>query len=194
MARKRRYGRVRVEVQAQICGACSVRAGPIVRCRLAKPRCRLGTARDRRHCVSGARWLCRHLTDYGDYRHNGGVVADPDVESFLPLPASVMHIVVALASGDKHGYAIMRDVAELSGGTVRIGSGTLYGAIGRMLNQGLIEEAEQRPDPMLDDERRRYYRLTDLGHRVGAAEHRRLSALVDAGRLRQLGIMPGGVG
>jgi DNA-binding PadR family transcriptional regulator len=122
------------------------------------------------------------------------VASDQDVESFLPLPASVMHIVVALASGDKHGYAIMRDVAELSGGTVRIGSGTLYGAIRRMLDQGLIEEAEQRPDPMLDDERRRYYRLTDLGRRVGAAEHRRLSALVDAGRLRQLGITPGGVG
>ena len=115
-----------------------------------------------------------------------------EIEAFLPLPASVMHIVVALADGEKHGYAIMRDVADLSGGTVRMGSGTLYGSIKRMLDQGLIEEADERPDPALDDQRRRYYRLTWLGHRVGAAEHLRLLALVDAARLRQLGLRPGG--
>ena len=121
------------------------------------------------------------------------MVAGDEVERFLPLPASVMHIVVALADGEKHGYAIMRDVAELSGGAVRMGSGTLYGSIKRMLDQGLIEEADERPDPALDDQRRRYYRLTGLGHRVGAAENRRLSSLVDAARLRQLGLNPGGV-
>jgi DNA-binding PadR family transcriptional regulator len=121
------------------------------------------------------------------------VVAGDEVERFLPLPASVMHIVVALADGEKHGYAIMRDVAELSGGAVRMGSGTLYGSIKRMLDQGLIEEADERPDPALDDQRRRYYRLTALGHRVGAAENRRLSSLVDAARLRQLGLNPGAV-
>ena len=71
----------------------------------------------------------------------------PDVDSFLPLPASVMHIVVALADGEKHGYAIMRDVAMLSDGTVRMGSGTLYGSIKRMLDQGLIEETDERPTP-----------------------------------------------
>ena len=114
------------------------------------------------------------------------------VEEFLPLPASVMHVVVALADGEKHGYAILRDVAELSDGAVRMGSGTLYGSIKRMLDQGLIEETEERPDPALDDQRRRYYRLTELGQRVGAAEHRRLTALVDAARLRQLGLRPGG--
>jgi DNA-binding PadR family transcriptional regulator len=114
------------------------------------------------------------------------------VEEFLPLPASVMHIAVALAEGEKHGYAILRDVAELSGGAVRMGSGTLYGSIKRMLDQGLIEETEERPDPALDDQRRRYYRLTELGQRVGAAEQRRLTALVDAARLRQLGLRPGG--
>jgi DNA-binding PadR family transcriptional regulator len=114
-----------------------------------------------------------------------------DVEEFLPLPASVMHIVVALADGEKHGYAILRDVTELSGGAVRMGSGTLYGSIKRMLDQGLIEEADERPDPALDDQRRRYYRLTELGRRVGAAEHRRLTSLVDAARLRQLGVRPG---
>jgi DNA-binding PadR family transcriptional regulator len=114
------------------------------------------------------------------------------VDDFLPLPASVMHIVVALADGERHGYAILRDVTELSDGAVRMGSGTLYGSIKRMLDQGLIEETEERPDPALDDQRRRYYRLTELGHRVGAAEHRRLTALVDAARLRQLGLRPGG--
>ena len=117
---------------------------------------------------------------------------DRDVESFLPLPASVMHIVVALADGEKHGYAIMRDVAELSGGAVKMGSGTLYGSIKRMLDQGLIEETDERPDPGLDDQRRRYYRLTALGHRVGAAEQQRLAALVGAARSRQLGLAFGG--
>ena len=116
------------------------------------------------------------------------IVAEPaDPDSFLPLPASVMHIIVALADGEKHGYAIMRDVANVSGGTVRMGSGTLYGSIKRMLDQGLIEEAEERPDPALDDQRRKYYRLTELGHRVGLAERSRLTALVDAAALRRLG-------
>lgn len=114
-----------------------------------------------------------------------------EIESYLPLPASVMHIVVALAAGEKHGYAIMRDVSAVSGGLIRMGSGTLYGSIKRMLDQGLIEEAEERPDLALDDQRRRYYRLTSLGHRVGAAEHERLASLVDAARLRQLGLHVG---
>jgi DNA-binding PadR family transcriptional regulator len=110
------------------------------------------------------------------------------IEEHLPLPASVMHILVALASGEKHGYAIMRDVVAISGGSVRMGSGTLYGSIKRMLEQGLIEDADERPDPALDDQRRRYYRLTALGQRVGAAEQARLAALVDAARLRRLGL------
>jgi DNA-binding PadR family transcriptional regulator len=111
-----------------------------------------------------------------------------EVEDQLPLPASAMHVLVALASGEKHGYAIMRDVLDVSGGAVRMGSGTLYGSIKRMLEQGLIEEADERPDPALDDQRRRYYRLTALGRRVGAAEEARLAALVDAARLRRLGL------
>jgi DNA-binding PadR family transcriptional regulator len=110
------------------------------------------------------------------------------IEEYLPLPASVMHILVALADGEKHGYAIMLDVVDVSGGAVRMGSGTLYGSIKRMLEQGLIEEADERPDPALDDQRRRYYRLTALGQRVGAAEQARLAALVDAARLRRLGL------
>lgn len=110
------------------------------------------------------------------------------VEAFLPLPASAMHIVVALAQGEKHGYAIMREVEELSAGAVRMGPGTLYGSIKRMIDQGLLEETDERPDPALDDERRRYYRLTDLGRRVGAAEHTRLSRLLTAAQARRLGL------
>jgi len=114
---------------------------------------------------------------------------DPeDIDSFLPLPASAMHIIVALAAGERHGYAIMRDIADLSGGSVKMGPGTLYGSIKRMIDQGLVEEADERPDPALDDERRRYYRLTGLGQRVGAAERARLAALLDAAQLRNLGL------
>ena len=117
--------------------------------------------------------------------------ANTDPDSFLPLPASAMHIIVALAAGEKHGYAIMRDVEELSGGAVKMGPGTLYGSIKRMIDQGLLTEVAERPDPELDDERRRYYRLTDLGHRVGAAEQQRLSRLLSAAQFRNLGIAGG---
>jgi len=111
-----------------------------------------------------------------------------DIDSYLPLPASAMHIIVALAGGERHGYAIMRDIEDLSAGSVVMGPGTLYGSIKRMIDQGLVEETDERPDPSLDDERRRYYRLTALGQRVGAAEQARLAALLDAARLRQLGL------
>jgi DNA-binding PadR family transcriptional regulator len=115
-----------------------------------------------------------------------------DIDSFLPLPASAMHIIVALAAGEKHGYAIMRDVEDLSGGAVKMGPGTLYGSIKRMIDQGLLVEVAERPDPDLDDERRRYYRLTDLGRRVGAAEQQRLSRLLSAAEIRNLGIAGAG--
>jgi DNA-binding PadR family transcriptional regulator len=99
-------------------------------------------------------------------------------ERFLPLPSATLHILVALTSGEKHGYAIMRDVEDLSDGHVRMGPGTLYGSLKRMLKDGLIEETAERPDPELDDQRRRYYRLTGLGERVSSAELQRLEALV----------------
>ena len=99
-------------------------------------------------------------------------------ERFLPLPSAALHILVVLSAGEKHGYAIMRDVADVSDGAVRLGPGTLYGSIKRMLADGLIEEADERPDPELDDQRRRYYRLTGLGERVRSAELQRLEALV----------------
>jgi DNA-binding PadR family transcriptional regulator len=101
-----------------------------------------------------------------------------DPESFLPLPPATLHILVALGPGEKHGYAIMRDVEDLSDGRMRMGPGTLYGSVKRLLADGRIEEAPSRPDPAVDDQRRRYYRLTGLGERVCAAELERLDALV----------------
>ncbi len=104
------------------------------------------------------------------------------VETFLPLTPAVFHIMLALGDGEAHGYAIMQDVSQRSGGTLRLGPGTLYGAIGRMLEDGLIEECEERPDPEMDDSRRRYYRLTTLGGGVLAAETKRMADLVRAAR------------
>ena len=103
-------------------------------------------------------------------------------EEFLPLTPAVFHILVALADGEAHGYAIMQSVSEKSMGTVRLGAGTLYGAISRLLEDKLVEESEERPDPELDDARRRYYRLTDFGVRVLAAETKRMADLVRAAR------------
>jgi DNA-binding PadR family transcriptional regulator len=103
-------------------------------------------------------------------------------EDFLPLTPAVFHILIALADGEAHGYAIMQEVSERSEGSVRLGPGTLYGAISRLLDEGLIEECAERPDPEMDDERRRYYRLTNLGGRVLAAETERLEDLVRAAR------------
>jgi DNA-binding PadR family transcriptional regulator len=103
-------------------------------------------------------------------------------ENFLPLTPAVFHILVALADGEAHGYAIMQAVSEKSMGAVRMGAGTLYGAISRLLQDGLIEESEERPDPKMDDARRRYYRLTDFGARILAAETKRMADLVRAAR------------
>ncbi len=109
---------------------------------------------------------------------------DP-VES-LPLTPAAFHILLALSNGEKHGYAIMREVAASTDGSIRMGPGTLYGTIKRLLAAGWIEETGERPDPDLDDERRRYYRLAELGRRVAAAEARRLEGLVVVARERQL--------
>ena len=100
--------------------------------------------------------------------------------------------MLALAGGERHGYAIMREVAEQTGGHMRLGPGTLYGSIRRMLSEGIIEESERRPDPALDDERRRYYRLTPYGRRVAEAEAERLQALTRAAEAR--GLLPGASG
>ena len=103
-------------------------------------------------------------------------------QDFLPLTPAVFHILVALGDGEAHGYAIMQDALRRTAGGVRLSAGTLYGAISRLLEDGLIEESEERPDPDMDDTRRRYYRLTDLGSRVLVAETRRLAELLHAAR------------
>lgn len=113
-------------------------------------------------------------------------------EGLLPLTPAVFHILLALAEGERHGYAIMREVAEQTGRQMRLGPGTLYGSIRRMLADGLIEEAQARPDPTLDDERRRYYHLTPFGRRVAEAEAARLQALTHAAQER--GLLPGASG
>lgn len=120
---------------------------------------------------------------------------EDDLEPHLPLTPAVFHILLALTDGEKHGYAIMREVEETTGGRMLIGPGTLYGAIKRLLRAGLIAEVDERPDPVLDDSRRRYYALTELGRRVLAAEVERLENLVKVARRRDLlGAPPGGQG
>jgi DNA-binding PadR family transcriptional regulator len=109
-----------------------------------------------------------------------------DPNPLLPLTPAGFHILLALADGEKHGYAVMQEVAKRSQGKVRLGPGTLYGSIKRMLSEGLIVESDERPDPKLDDERRRYYRLTEFGQRVAEAEAERLAGLVDAARAKML--------
>lgn len=105
-----------------------------------------------------------------------------------PLPPAHLHILLALLEGDRHGYAIMQAVERITDGATRMGPGTLYGAIKRLLEGGLVEEAGERSDPS-GDERRRYYRLTSLGQRAVASELSRLQHLVDfaQGHLRHVG-------
>src|SRR5438045_8044027 len=105
----------------------------------------------------------------------------------LPLTAPVFHILVALAEEERHGYGIMQDVAEQTAGGLQLGPGTLYGCLKRMLAAGLVAESDERPDPALDDERRRYYRMTPLGKRVVKAEAQRLASAVMAARSKLIG-------
>ena len=102
----------------------------------------------------------------------------------LPLPVAQLHILLALADGEKHGYAIMGEVEVMTDGDVTMGPGTLYGTVKRMLDAGLVEETDERPDPELDDERRRYYRITTFGRDVAEAESRRLEQAVELARSR----------
>jgi DNA-binding PadR family transcriptional regulator len=107
-------------------------------------------------------------------------------EKLLPLTSSVFHILLALSDGDLHGYGIMQEVAEHTAGQIKLGPGTLYGAIKRLLGNGVIVETDQRPDPEMDDERRRYYRLTDFGRQVLKAEVQRISKLVSVAQRKRL--------
>ncbi|HUA78048.1 MAG TPA: PadR family transcriptional regulator [Acetobacteraceae bacterium] len=105
----------------------------------------------------------------------------------LPLTPPVFHILLALADDERHGYGIMRDVERQTGGQLQLGPGTLYGCLKRMFAAGLVEESGERPDPALDDERRRYYRMTALGKRVVRAEAQRLAAAVIAANSKLAG-------
>ena len=107
-------------------------------------------------------------------------------QDFLPLPSASFHVLLVLAEGEKHGYGIMREIEQISDGTVRMGPGTLYGTIKRLLETGLLDESGERPDPALDDQRRRYYRITGLGERVAAAEVHRLSTMIERSTLHRL--------
>ena len=111
------------------------------------------------------------------------------IDALLPLPTAVFHILIALADRDRHGYSIMQDIANRTGGAVKLSAGTLYSSIRRMLEQGLIEELSESPDPSSTDERRRYYRLAPLGRKVAAAEVARVNALVK--QARATGLVPG---
>ena len=105
-----------------------------------------------------------------------------DIEALLPLPTASLHILIALADHDQHGYSIMQDIEGRTGGKLRLSPGTLYGSIRRLLESGLIVELDERPDPDLDDERRRYYRLTPFGRAVANAEVERLAQVLRGAR------------
>jgi DNA-binding PadR family transcriptional regulator len=107
-----------------------------------------------------------------------------DAADFLPLSSVVFEVLVSLATEDRHGYSILVDVRDRTGDPLRPGS--LYRALGRLLDDGLVEELDERPDPALDDERRRYYRLTGLGRRVASAEAARLDHQVRRARAARL--------
>src|SRR5262245_9596985 len=107
-------------------------------------------------------------------------------ETFLPLAPSVFHVLLALADGEKHGYAVMKEIRTRTNGGLSLSASTLYGIVKRLVDDELIEESDERPDPALDDERRRYYRLTDLGRAVAVAESRRLEATLGIARAKRL--------
>ncbi len=108
----------------------------------------------------------------------------PEIASLLPLPPATFHILIAVASQDLHGYAIIQEVRSRTDGKVRLGAGTLYRSIQRMLEQGLIVEVRDRPLPELDDQRRRYYRIAPFGTEVAKAETQRLAQIVEMARSR----------
>jgi DNA-binding PadR family transcriptional regulator len=112
-------------------------------------------------------------------------MTETDPQSFLPLKPQWFHILLSLASGEQHGYAIMQDVLNRTTGKVRLWPATLYGSIKRLIEADLIEVSDERPAPELDDARRRYYRLTSLGKRVLGAECDRLQELVRTIRVKQ---------
>lgn len=107
-------------------------------------------------------------------------------EELLPLTPGMFHVLIALADGEKHGYAIIKEVARRTDGAIRLSAGTLYTLIRRFVQEGVIIEADERPDPALDDERRRYYRLTEFGRDVARAEAARMESTLSMARAKKL--------
>jgi DNA-binding PadR family transcriptional regulator len=101
-----------------------------------------------------------------------------------PISPAVFHILLSLGEGERHGYALKREISLRTGGKLKLGPGVLYGSINKMLELGLIEESDDRPDPHLDDERRRYYRITPYGRKVAQAEAARMRELVQLAATR----------
>jgi DNA-binding PadR family transcriptional regulator len=110
----------------------------------------------------------------------------PNPQELLPLTPSMFEVLIALADGDKHGYAIIKEVSRRTEGRVALSAGTLYTIIRRFADEGLIEETAERPDPALDDERRRYYQLTEFGRAVARAEGERMETALRMARAKQL--------
>ena len=102
----------------------------------------------------------------------------PDPGAFVPLPSAALHVLLAIGADERHGYAIMAEVERITDGVVRMGPGTLYGTIKRLLENGLIEECGERVDPLRADQRRRYYRVTTLGRAVVASEVELLDSMI----------------
>jgi DNA-binding PadR family transcriptional regulator len=126
-------------------------------------------------------WLRLYYVRYGYMARR-----EPDPSTFLPLTPAIAHILLAVADQDRHGYAIMQEVDRMTDGAVRMGPGTLYGTIKRMIAGGLLLETDERPDAGRDDERRRYYRATLLGQRVLEEETSRMAGLVAAARAKRV--------
>jgi DNA-binding PadR family transcriptional regulator len=115
-----------------------------------------------------------------------GVTKKRETESFLPLTPAMFHILLALADGEKHGYAILKEVARRTEDKVRLSAGTLYGNLSRLESAGLIAESNKRPEVVLDDERRRYYLLTEFGREVAVAEAERMEEALGQARAKKL--------
>jgi DNA-binding PadR family transcriptional regulator len=114
------------------------------------------------------------------------VTKKSETESYLPLTPAMFQVLVALADGEKHGYAVIKEVAMRTGGKVRLSAATLYGNLARLQDSGLIKESDWRPKFALDDERRRYYRLTELGRQVAVAEAQRMEEALEHARAKHL--------
>ena len=112
-------------------------------------------------------------------------------EGLLPLTPSMFEVLIALADSEKHGYAIIKEVSRRTAGRVKLSAGTLYTMIRRFVNEAVIEETAERPNPALDDERRRYYRLTDFGRAVACAEAKRMETVLGMARAKHLIPKPG---